>query len=71
MDKNVAIKYILENARPLELAIYKYYFENESSQQVPNSEWLVGTTTEKASFYENIGFKLCDDVFLNIPCKGC
>lgn len=39
--------------------------------QVPNSEWLVGTTTEKASFYENIGFNLCDDVFLNIPCKWC
>ena len=34
MDKNAAIKYILENARPLELAIYKYYFENESSQAV-------------------------------------
>lgn len=34
MDKNAAIKYITENARPLELAIYKYYFENESSQTV-------------------------------------
>lgn len=40
-------------------------------EQIPNSEWLVGTTTEKASFYENIGFNLCDDVFLNIPCKWC
>ena len=40
-------------------------------EQVPNSEWLVGTTTERASFYENIGFKLCDDVFLNVPCKWC
>lgn len=39
--------------------------------QVPNSEWLVGTTTERSSFYENIGFKLCDDVFLNVPCKWC
>ena len=34
MDKNVAIKYILENARPLELAIYKYYFANESNQAI-------------------------------------
>lgn len=34
MDKNAAIKYILKNARPLELAVYKYYFENESSQGV-------------------------------------
>ena len=34
MDKNKAIKYVLENARPLELAIYRYFFENESSQAV-------------------------------------
>ena len=37
--------------------------------QVPNSEWLVSTTTERASFYEHIGFKKCDDVFLSIPCE--
>ncbi len=34
MNKRKATEYILENARPLELAIYKYYFENESSQAV-------------------------------------
>ena len=34
VNKNAATKYILENARPLELAIYKYYFENESSQAI-------------------------------------
>lgn len=34
MDKNKAIKYVLQNARPLELAIYKYFFENESNQTV-------------------------------------
>ncbi|MBQ8209197.1 MAG: hypothetical protein IJZ35_01250 [Clostridia bacterium] len=34
MDKNKAIKYVLQNARHLELAVYKYYFENESSQAV-------------------------------------
>lgn len=39
--------------------------------QVPNSEWLVGTTTERASFYEHIGFKKCNDVFLSIPCEWC
>lgn len=38
-------------------------------ERCPNSEWLVGTTTEKASFYESIGFEKCNDVFLNIPCK--
>ena len=34
MDKNAAIKYILENARPLDLAVYKYFFEHESNQAV-------------------------------------
>jgi hypothetical protein len=34
MNKNAAIKYILENARPLDLAVYKYFFENESNQAV-------------------------------------
>ena len=34
MDKNAAIKFISKNARPLELAIYRYFFENESNQAV-------------------------------------
>lgn len=34
MDKNKAIKFVIQNARPLELAIYKYFFENESNQFV-------------------------------------
>ena len=34
MDKNAAIKYILENARPLELAVYRYFFEDGSNQAV-------------------------------------
>ncbi len=38
-------------------------------EQFPNSEWLVGTTNERASFYECIGFEKSSDVFLNIPCK--
>ena len=39
--------------------------------QVPNSEWLVGTSTERTSFYECIGFEKSSDVFLNIPSKWC
>ena len=35
----------------------------------PNSEWLVQTTKEVSSFYEKIGFKVKDDVFLTMPCK--
>ena len=34
MDKNAAKKFVLENARPLDLAVYKYFFENESNQAV-------------------------------------
>ncbi len=34
MNKNAAIEFVLQNARPLELAIYKYFFENESNQAV-------------------------------------
>ena len=40
-------------------------------EQFPNSEWLVGTTNERVSFYECIGFEKFNDVFLNIPCKWC
>ena len=38
-------------------------------EQFPNSEWLVGTTNERASFYENLGFEKSKDVFLSVPCK--
>ena len=34
MDKNKAIKYIIENARPLELAVFRYFFEGGSNQAV-------------------------------------
>ncbi len=36
MDKNKARKFISENARPLDLAVYKYFFENGSKQAVVN-----------------------------------
>lgn len=35
----------------------------------PNSEWLVQTTEEISSYYEQNGFYGNNDVFLNIPCK--
>ena len=34
MDKNAAINFAIQNARPLELAIYKYFFENASNKAV-------------------------------------
>lgn len=40
-------------------------------EQYPNSEWLVGTTVERASFYENLGFDKSKDMFLSVPCKWC
>ena len=40
-------------------------------EQFPNSEWLVGTTNERASFYEKLGFEKNTDVFLSVPCKWC
>lgn len=36
MDKNAAINFVIQNARPLELAVYKYFFENGSNQAVIN-----------------------------------
>ena len=34
MNKTSAVEFILQNARPLELAVYKYFFENKSNQAV-------------------------------------
>ena len=34
MDKNKAIKYITKNARPLELAVFRYFFEEGSNKDV-------------------------------------
>jgi len=38
-------------------------------EHFPNSEWLVQTTKEIYSYYEKIGFKVKNDVFLTIPSK--
>ncbi len=35
----------------------------------PKSEWLVQTTKEISGYYEKLGFKVNNDVFLTIPCK--
>lgn len=34
MNKKAAIEFVLQNARPIELAVYKYFFENKSNQAV-------------------------------------
>jgi len=38
-------------------------------EHYPNSEWLVQTTTKIYNYYEKLGFKINEDVFLTIPCK--
>jgi len=60
MDKNAAINFVVQNARPLELAIYKYFFENESNQAVvdellkfQNSDGGFGNALEPDFFNPN------------------
>ena len=36
-------------------------------EHFPNSEWLVQTTDKIYKYYEKIGFKINNDVFLTIP----
>jgi len=38
-------------------------------EHYPDSEWLVQTTREISAYYEKMGFKINEDVFLTIPCK--
>lgn len=38
-------------------------------QHFPNSEWLVGTTKEVSGYYEKMGFRVDNSVFLSIPSK--
>ena len=38
-------------------------------EHFPSSEWLVQTTQEIYPYYEKIGFKIKNDVFLTIPSK--
>lgn len=39
-------------------------------KQIPDSEWFVETTQERASYYEQLGFTRKQDVFLTIPANG-
>ena len=34
MDRNAAKQFILQNARPVDLAVYQYHFENGSNNKV-------------------------------------
>ncbi|GIP53262.1 GNAT family N-acetyltransferase [Paenibacillus vini] len=38
-------------------------------EHFPDSEWLVQTTEKISGYYEKIGFKRQNDVFLSIPSK--
>ncbi len=38
-------------------------------ERYPDTEWLVQTTQNIAGYYEKLGFKRLDEVFLNIPSK--
>ncbi len=60
MNKNAAINFVTQNARPLELAIYKYFFENASNQVVvdelskfQNSDGGFGNALEPDFFNPN------------------
>lgn len=60
MNKNAATNFVLQNARPIELAIYKYFFENESNQAVvdellkfQNSDGGFGNALEPDFFNPN------------------
>ena len=60
MDTNTAKSFILQNARPLELAVYKYCFENESNKAVidelvkfQNSDGGFGNALEADFFNPN------------------
>lgn len=60
LNKNAAKEFILQNARPLELAVYKYLFENESNQAVidelkkfQNSDGGFGNALEPDFFNPN------------------
>ena len=36
-------------------------------ERFPHSEWLVQTTEDTGGYYEKLGFKVNDEVFLSIP----
>ena len=38
-------------------------------EHYPNSEWVLGTTEKNIAYYEKLGFKIHNEVFLRIPSK--
>ena len=60
-----------------DLAVFPEYQQKGIGQELvkrciehfPNSEWLVQTTKEIYPYYEKIGFKVKNDIFLTIASK--
>jgi Acetyltransferases len=38
-------------------------------EHYPNSEWVLGTTQNNVAYYEKLGFKVHNEIFLRIPSK--
>lgn len=73
MNKNAAIHFVLQNARPLELAVYKYFFENESNQAVidelkkfQNSDGGFGNALEPDFFNPNSSPVATNDAIITL-----
>ena len=73
MKKNAAINFVLQNARPLELVIYKYFFENESNQAVvdellkfQNSDGGFGNALEPDFFNPNSSPVATNDAIITL-----
>ncbi len=73
MNKKDAIKFIFQNARPLELAIYKYFFENNSNEAVidelikfQNSDGGFGNALEPDFFNPNSSPVATNDAIITL-----
>lgn len=73
MNKKDAIKFILQNARPLELAIYKHFFENNSNEAVidelikfQNSDGGFGNALEPDFFNPNSSPVATNDAIITL-----
>ena len=73
MNKNAAVEFVLQNARPLELAVYKYLFENKSNQTVvdelkkfQNSDGGFGNALEPDFFNPNSSPVATNDAIITL-----
>ena len=73
MNKKAAIEFVLQNARPLELAIYKYFFENNSNEAVidelikfQNSDGGFGNALEPDFFNPNSSPVATNDAIITL-----